>query len=135
MQFKIFSLFALATLATALPSVGKRTDSQEAANQCSQSQTLKCCDSLVSGVGVILGVNCVNINCKSSFQDPHGVDPYIEEPSTDEHLIVAAVLQGQCQASQKLACCSSGDNEQVSFYPRIYLLMFLNLTLNPEWCR
>lgn len=67
MQFKVLSVLALAMVAAAAPAP---TDSQEAANKCSQGQTLKCCNQVIQGVlGLPIGLNCVNINCEPFFQN------------------------------------------------------------------
>jgi hypothetical protein len=70
MQFKIVSVIALAAMAAALPTedIQKRTDSQDAANKCSQTQTLKCCNQVAPGINLLpIGVDCVSVNCKSTF--------------------------------------------------------------------
>jgi hypothetical protein len=72
MQFKIVSVIALAALAAALPTedIQKRTDSQDAANKCSQGQTLKCCNQVNSGINLLpIGVQCVNIDCMSTLDN------------------------------------------------------------------
>jgi hypothetical protein len=71
MQFKVISVLAFAMLAAALPTeeIVKRTDSQDAANKCSQGQTLKCCNNVLAGL-IPVGVSCIDINCESSFQNP-----------------------------------------------------------------
>ncbi len=74
MQFTIISVLSLAVMALALPAeMEKRTDSQDAANKCSQTQTLKCCDSVNTGINLIpIGVNCVNINGMPSSHPASG---------------------------------------------------------------
>jgi hypothetical protein len=70
MQFKIVSVLTLATMALALPTadIEKRTDSQDAANKCSQTQTLKCCNQVVPGINLLpIGIDCVTVNGMSHF--------------------------------------------------------------------
>ncbi|KAL8645585.1 MAG: hypothetical protein Q9210_006626 [Variospora velana] len=93
MQFKnIVAFVSLAIMATALPAdnIVRRTDSEDAAQQCSASQTgtLKCCDTVVP---TLIGLITVPIGngCKL--------------------ISVVDVLSSQCTQDQEVACCKTGD--------------------------
>lgn len=74
MQFKtIVAFVSLAVMASAIPAeniVARTTPGQEEQNKCSQGQKAQCCDSvtktLVGGVLVNLGLNCVDLDCEKT---------------------------------------------------------------------
>ncbi|KAI4138354.1 MAG: hypothetical protein LQ341_004711 [Variospora aurantia] len=94
MQFKnIVAFVSLAVMATALPAdnLVRRTDSEDAAAQCSanQSGTLKCCNTVTSTFFGLLGSFPIGNGC--------------------ELISVLDVLSNQCTQSQEVACCKDGD--------------------------
>ncbi|KAL8965981.1 MAG: hypothetical protein Q9197_006231 [Variospora fuerteventurae] len=94
MQFKnIVAFVSLAVMATALPAdnIVRRTDSEDAAQQCSanQSGTLKCCNTVTNTFFGLLGSLPIGNGC--------------------ELISVLDVLSNQCEQNQEVACCKSGD--------------------------
>lgn len=75
MQFKnIVAFVSLAVMASALPTENlvertEPTPGQTLQNQCSQGQTVKCCNSVTQGLVNVLpiGLNCVDIDRKKSI--------------------------------------------------------------------
>ncbi|KAL8842359.1 MAG: hypothetical protein Q9176_002748 [Flavoplaca citrina] len=106
MQFKNIIVVSLASMAAALPAeVEKRTPTS-----CSQSQTAKCCDSLVEnkfvallGINALQGLNCINANGE------HPIPPEFISSTANDFSVIGVLNDAQCSQSQSLACCSSGD--------------------------
>ncbi|KAL8728527.1 MAG: hypothetical protein Q9166_005349 [cf. Caloplaca sp. 2 TL-2023] len=93
MQFKnIIAFVSLAVMATALPAenlLERTTPGQEAQNNCTQNQTVKCCNSITEKIVGLIPIN-VGLNC------------------IDIDLLSLLPLSSQCSPPQKLACCASG---------------------------
>ncbi|KAI4108215.1 MAG: hypothetical protein LQ345_007111 [Seirophora villosa] len=98
MQFKnIVAFVSLAVMASALPTENlvertEPTPGQTLQNQCSQGQTVKCCNSVTKG---LLNVLPIGLNC------------------LDVDLISVLPIGSQCSPTQQLACCNSGTQTGV----------------------
>lgn len=111
----VLALLAVAVAASAAPAAEpepQQTGSQQ--NVCGNDQRLKCCQQLQTqrvrnGIPVIVGLQCVDINGESPDTASYvGVSliPLAHE--------VISALNQQC--TQRVACCSSG-NQVYSKYP------------------